>query len=670
MNRTLRVIVGVVLVAVITFAGISVCQNLAPRAKIDITERNLYTLSPGTKAILSRLSQPVTLKLYYTKTAAMKATDQIRFFNNYYYYVKALLEEYAAASDKVRLEVIDPRPYSDEEEEAIRHGLRRFSITEEENFFFGLVVQTPFGVTKTIEFFSPDRQNFVEYDISYLVETATTRDKRRLGVLSSLPVMGDNPWMARMQQAQSQPKWTVISHLEQRYDVRTIEADVDQIENVDILLVIHPKDLPEKTLFAIDQYILKGGRAIILVDPWCRLDQPNPMQRQMMPMQDPSSSLEKLLNTWGLTMPANTFAGDRALARPWSGSPTQRPQPLIGFLDLNQPTCFSDETAITADLNIVTILFGGVLREIPLPDLKSPSEKSQGGAEQDALAPNVQRTPLVTTTASGNAWAVSGPFELMYPQPAELMKKFTDGTEPVAMGYLVTGRLPSAFPDGIEVEVEVEAESETPDPNDTADTPKTRRVTGLTVAEEDCAVAVFSDVDFITDGIAYRDAFFGMMIVGDNSALLLNCVEDLSGSGDLISIRSRGNYRRPFTTVDEIEQQAEAETREEEQKLQAQIETWQEQLNEKLSGMKADEASLIGQTILQEKRQLETRIYEANRRLREVRMKRRERIEALGRQLRNFCTIPGPVIILLVAVVLGVRRQVLKRRYISHASDA
>lgn len=668
MNRTLRVIIGVLLVAVITFAGISICQNLGPRAKIDITERNLYTLSPGTKAILSRLSQPVTIKLYYTKTAAMKATDQIRFFNNYYYYVKALLEEYAAASDKVRLEVIDPRPYSDEEEEAIRHGLRRFSITEEDNFFFGLVVQTPFGVTKTIDFFSPDRQNFVEYDISYLIETATTRDKRRLGVLSSLPVMGDNPWMARMQQGQARPKWTVISHLEQRYDVRTIEADVDQIENVDILLVIHPKDLPEKTLFAIDQYILKGGRAIILVDPWCRLDQPNPMQRQMMPMQDPSSSLEKLLNAWGLTMPANTFAGDRALARPWSGSPTQRPQPLIGFLDLNQPACFSDETAITADLNIVTILFGGVLREIPLPGLKSPSETSQGGAEEDALAPNVHRTPLVTTTASGNAWAVSGPFELMYPQPAELMKKFTDGTEPVAMGYLVTGRLPSAFPDG--VEVEVETESETPDPNDAADTPKTRRVTGLTVAEEDCAVAVFSDVDFITDGIAYRDAFFGTMVVGDNSALLLNCVEDLSGSGDLISIRSRGNYRRPFTTVDEIEQQAEAETREEEQKLQAQIETWQEQLNEKLAGMKADEASLIGQTILQEKRQLETRIYEANRRLREIRMKRRESIEALGRQLRNFCTIPGPVIILLVAVVLGVRRQILKRRYISHASDA
>jgi len=167
MNRTIRTFAGAILVLIIAFSGISICQNIGKRWKIDVTDQKLYTLSDGTKAILGKLNQPVKVKLFYAKTAALKGPDQIRFFNNYYEFVLALLEEYVAASKgTVELEVIDPRPFSDDEEQALRVGLRRFPITEEENFFFGLVVQTQFGVEKTIPFFSPDRQNFVEYDIS------------------------------------------------------------------------------------------------------------------------------------------------------------------------------------------------------------------------------------------------------------------------------------------------------------------------------------------------------------------------------------------------------------------------------------------------------------------------------------------------------------------------
>jgi len=224
MNRTIRAIIGACLVLVIAFSAISICQNIGKSLKLDITDQKLYTLSDGTKAILDELNQPIRAKLYYAKTASLKGSDQIKYYNNYYEFVKALLEEYAAVSKgMVELELIDPRPFSEDEAEAMRYGLRRYQITEEENFFFGLVVQTQFGVENAIPFFSPDRQNFVEYDISYLIDTAITRQKRKIGILSSLPVMGDNvsgymAEMMRRQGQQPQPPWTFVQQLRTRYE--------------------------------------------------------------------------------------------------------------------------------------------------------------------------------------------------------------------------------------------------------------------------------------------------------------------------------------------------------------------------------------------------------------------------------------------------------------------
>ena len=168
MNRTIRAIIGTGFVLIIVFSAISISQNIGKSWKVDVTEQKIYTLSDGTKSILAKLNQPITAKLYYAKTAALKGPDQIKYFNNYYEFVKSLLEEYVAQSKgMIKLEVIDPRPYSDDEMAAMQYGLKQYRITEDENFFFGLVIQTEFGVDKVIPFFSPDRQNFVEYDISY-----------------------------------------------------------------------------------------------------------------------------------------------------------------------------------------------------------------------------------------------------------------------------------------------------------------------------------------------------------------------------------------------------------------------------------------------------------------------------------------------------------------------
>ncbi len=655
-NRTIRAITAALLVLVITFNAISICQNIGKRLKVDVTDQKLYTLSDGTKAILAKLHQPITMKLYYAKTATLKAPDQIKYFNNYYEFVKALLQEYvAAAKGMIKLQIIDPRPFSNDEAQALRYGLDRYPITQEENFFFGLVVQTPFGVEKVIKFFSPDRQNFVEYDISSSVDTAITREKKKIGILSSLPVMGEDisEYMAqlRMMQGQpTQPPWTFVEQLRRKYEVKRLPTDINDINDIDILLVIHPKELPEQTVFAIDQFVLKGGRTIVCVDPHCIVDRPNQMAMQMGVSASQSSNLNVLLRTWGLEMPENTLAGDRNLMLAAPVGPNRRFEDVITFLGLRSG-CFNKDNVITAELNDLRVLFAGTLKEI--------EDSNQ------IEAANIERTVLLTTTNQGNSITVSGPYELMFLDHSKLQGRFAVGFKPVSLAYLVTGRFKSGFPDGIEIEVEQKTE----DPNETKKIKK--QIKGLIQAEKDCAVVVFADVDFISNTLAYRDfSIFGKVPFGDNSALMLNAIDDLTGSTDLISIRSRGNFRRPFIVVDEIEKQAEAETAEEVAKLNAQIAGFTRELQSILASAKAEEAEVIGSTIVQKQRDIEFKKHKAQRQLNEIKLKRRERTEHLGNALRNFNILMAPAVILIIAIVLSIRRSVRKRHYISHASDA
>ena len=664
MNRLVRAILGVIFVGIITFSVISIFQNLGRSMRLDITDQKVYTLSDGTKTILGKLNQPINLKLYYAKTAAMKAPDQIKFFNNYYYFVRALLEEYERQSNgMVKLSVIDPRPFSEDEEAALRYELRDFPITEEEKFFFGLVVQTPFGVTKSIPFFSPDRQNFVEYEISYLIDTAISREKKTIGVLSSLPVMGDDVsgYMAQMMQMQGKrpkPPWTIVRQLQQKYEVTKIEAEVEKIEGVEILLVIHPKELPEKTLWAIDQFVLGGGRTIVCVDPHAVADMPSPQQRMMGQMTKTSSDLNRLLNTWGLEQPENVFAGDRGLALSGPGRPGQPVQKLIYAMDL-RPGCFSTDNIVTAELNQVRMLFSGILKPLAETDFDSENQK-------------IEITPLLSTTDYGNTWKAEAYELTMMMDPSGLLKKFTPGSKPVNMGYMLSGQFKSSFPEGIEVEESAEEEepAEAGEQDAAEKEKKIRKLTGLTQGD-DCAVMVFADVDFISDIVAYQQTFLGAAPVGDNATLMVNTIENLSGSGDLISVRSRGNFQRPFTAVDAIEKEAEKETAAEEEKINAQITAFQQKLSGILGDAREKGENVIDAAELEAaKAEPEREIRKLQRELRNVQNRRRQKIETLGNQLRavNMLAVPGAI--LVVAIILGIYRATKRRHYISHSSDA
>ncbi len=668
MSNSIRSIIGAILILVITFSAIIACQNIGKSLKIDATAQNLYTLSDGTKAILSKLNQPVTVKLFYAETAALKGPDQIRYFNNYYRFVKSLLEEYSdAANGMIDLQIVDPRPFSDDEAQALGYGLKRFPITEEESFFFGLAVQTQFGIERVIPFFAPDRQNFVEYDISYLIDSSITRQKRKIGILSSLPVMGDDvsgymAQMMRMQGQQPKPAWAFVEQLRSQFEVKGIEPGVEEITDVDILLVIHPKDLPDQTLFAIDQFVLKNGRTIVCVDPFCFADEPenNAGMQMNQPPPPRNSDLNRLLRTWGVEMPHNTFAGDRVLSLTASLAPNQLPEKVIGFLDLKHG-CFSERDVVTSELNQIRLLFSGVLEEI----------------EDNEQAGSIEKTPLIMTTSRGNSWEVGSPYELMMIKPSALMKKFHDGAKAVNMGYLLTGKFKSSFPNGIEVVVPKEGYEKQINHDhmhgggDGASDGETvtKKLTGLTESADNSAVIVFADVDFISDMVAYQDTFLGKMVVGDNGAMMLNAIEKLGGSSDLISIRSRGNFKRSFKVVDAIEMQAEIETAEEEAKINASIAGFQEELKKVVASNGDGNAAIIGNAIIQKKKELELKIHEQQRELRQVKMKRRQRIESLGSLLQNFNMLMAPAVILIIAIVLSISRNRKKRYYISHPGE-
>ncbi len=653
MNRTLRLTLALFFIAVIAVSAIRIVHLVGKRARLDVTEQRLYTLSQGTKNILQGLKQPLTLRLYYSKTASLKAPDQIKYFNDYYEYVRSLLEEYVRTSNgMVNLEIIDPRPYSQEELAAIRHGLKRFPLTEEESFFFGLVLRTQFGVTKTIEFFAPERQSFVEYDVSYLIDTAITRQKTRVGVLSSLPVMGDEVSdymraMMRMQRQQPKEPWGIVQLLRQNYEVVSVPSDTEKIEDVDLLFVIHPKDLPEKTQFAIDQFVLSGGRTIVAVDPYAVVDMPDPTQMSYGMQHDASSNLPALLKAWGLEMPAMTFAGDRGLAVVGAIDRNSMPQKILPFLKLEKASkCFNADEVISSTLSEVTFMFPGVLKKVTGENLPADLEYS----------------PLMQTSSKGNTWTASQ-FELMRPDYGEMMRRFRDGDEPVVIGWQVSGTFKSAFPDGVEIEEEA-------DNNDSGEAKnpaekKTRRLEGLTEAREKVSVVVVADVDFFSNIVAFRETIFGLGLVGDGGAFIQNSLEALSGSTNLISIRSRGSYKRPFKVVDRIEEEAEKRTAEEEANIMAQIKGFEQQLNEKLRALDSGQREVINRTILEEKKEIEVKLHEAEMRLRDVKNRKVLEKEELKNRLRNFATLPGPLLTLLVAVGLGLRRGIM-RRYHMH----
>jgi len=715
-NTTLRTALAAIAVLLITVCSILIVGRIVGRARIaDLTEDNLYTLSNGTRNILKKLNQPVHLTLYYSRAAARKGPEQIRYWNNYFLYVRDLLNEYVdRAGGKITLAITDPRPYTEAEEEALRYGIKRFQLSQDEAFFFGLVASTELGKDEVIEFFEPERQEFVEYDVSKLLVSLMQREKKKIGVIANVPIMGTDmsPYMMqmlRMQGRQPEKPWTIVGHIQQNYEMEKVEIKDDDPKvpaDVDFLMVVHPKELDKKTQFAIDQYVMNGGKVMLFVDPHCLQDRPMMQQPQMQMQHRANSSLNDLTETWGVRLEPDKIAVDRTLAVPVPLRPNASPVKFPPYLALSDDNV-SKEEVITANLHTMRMLYPGALTKI------------------DGTGTEVRA--LIQTSKVGTTWKPSSPFELQFPDPDTINKAITDGTEPIMLACMITGKFKTNFPDGFDVEVKDDeangddkneadgdkgeagkkgeaakpataapaakpgtaapaakpgtaapaakpgtaapaAKPGTAAPAEKKDEPaepekKTKHIEAVAEAAEGATVIVVADVDMLTDMLAYQNAFFGMAVSGDNSAFVFNALDYLAGSDDLISIRSRGRYSRPFEVVDEIEREADKATATEIKQINEQIEKYEKELKELGGAATEENIQLIQTAALEKRRTIEAKIREANKELRRLQAKRREKVEALGFRLQMLNLTVAPLAILAIALALAIVRWAQAKHY-------
>ncbi len=563
------------LAVVLLLIGLVLVNYLASSipVRIDATAESIYSLSTGTKTMLGKIEEPVTLDLYFTANANGLP---IR-YKNYAARVEEMLRQYVRASrGKLTLNVINPRPDTPEEEKATAAGLTpQVAQQGGEPFFFGLVV-TQADQQKNVPAFVPDREQFLEYDLSKLVYSVQQFDKRKLGLLTSLPLQGTNPQemqMMMMMRRQPQPSQMIMEELGQSFQVVTVEATATELPaNLDALMVAHPQNVSPKLQFAIDQFLLGGKPVFLAVDPSSQhfKRQANPQQQMMgQGPQNVSSDLPALLTAYGIQYDPQKVVGDLENAtQVQTGGGGVARYPI--WLSLRGAEAFNQKSLPTAQLKSAMFIESGSI------------SKKEGST--------VTFTPLVETSAQAGDIAS---MMLQFAQPDDIAKQITpSGKKTVAA--LVTGKFKSAFPDG--------APKDEPKPADPANPDAAKKEEpkpageSLKESKTNSTLFVIADTDWLFDDYSVRKFnFFGQTAAqpfNDNLAFAANTIEFLGGSQDLISIRGKGSSMREFTVVRKMEAAAQKQYQAKLSELDARLAEVQKKLTE-VQGKKGEGNRLV-----------------------------------------------------------------------------
>ncbi|MDH5731592.1 MAG: GldG family protein, partial [Gammaproteobacteria bacterium] len=354
----------------ITLAALLIINILASllfsSARLDLTENKLYTLSDGTKNILKKIDEPITLRLYFSESVLVSVPGIMTYGQR----VKELLQEYENYADgNVNLIIADPEPFSDEEDQAVQYGLQGVPLDAGgTQAYFGLVGTNAVDDEEVIAFFQPNKEQSLEYDITKLVNKLMSPKQKVVGLMSSLPLISAAPQMPFAQNGPS-GDWTIVTQLKQFFKVEPLQIDTESIpDNIDVLMLVHPKTLSDKTQYAIDQFVLNGGRAIVFVDPHSEADEPpgrdpqNPFANMNVPR---NSSLDKLFAAWGIELSDGLVALDRRAATRVNAMVGRRPQPIdyVAWLTLDK-TNFSDSDFVTSELKNLAMGTVGVLKKV------------------------------------------------------------------------------------------------------------------------------------------------------------------------------------------------------------------------------------------------------------------------------------------------------------------
>jgi|TARA_Y100000310_G_scaffold344219_2_gene455791 ABC-type uncharacterized transport system involved in gliding motility auxiliary subunit len=613
---------GLVLL-VFAFLAFTVINNLFfSTLRVDLTENNLYTLSEGSKAIIDGIDETVNFYFFFSDEAS-EDLSSLRTFSKR---VEELLGEYALYGDgKIKLHIIDPEPFSEAEDRAADFGLQGVPVNASgDELYLGLAGTNTLDDQAVIPFFQPDKEELLEYEISKLLHSLTVTKKPTIGLMSGLKIQGD----MNMQTFQSTPPWMVVSQIEQLFEVESVDISVDAIdEKFDVLMVVHPKNMSETTMFAIDQFVLKGGHLLVFVDPLAETDRPQANPRMPTPPTQQSSELNRLLGAWGLELKANSILGDSQTALTVSAGPTAKPVRHLGIQGL-QPANFAADDVITASLESINMATAGILER-----------KDDAGT---TIIPIITSSPYAMPLESFQFQFLS--------DPSDLQKSFKPTGEQYIVAARITGAASSAFPDGIE-----------------GAEPETETVTHADAIN----VIVVADTDLLSDRLWVQvQNFFGQRLASpfaDNSDFVVNSLENLTGSSDLISVRSRGRFSRPFAVVQDLKREAEARYLQSANDLQVRLTETESKLSE-LQQSKKDQ-NLLSLSKEQEVAlvQFQNEKIQIRKQLRDVRHQLDKDIEALGTTLKfiNIALIP----ILLTLFVLAMNYIRLKRRVGNSISD-
>jgi ABC-type uncharacterized transport system involved in gliding motility auxiliary subunit len=646
------------LCAVALFVGINVIADRTLRTeRIDLTDQKLFTLASGSKSTLGKIDEPVTIRFYFSK----RLGDEIPTYALYAQRVREMLQEYTAlARGKIKLEEYNPVPYSDIEDRAVAFGLQGVPIDQGgEQVYFGLAATNSTDDQQVIPFFQPERERFLEYDLTKLVRSLAVPKKTVVGLITSLPLEGD--MMAMMQGAPTQPM-AVLDQLRQLYDVRTMGGDIEKIDkDVDVLWIAHPQNMSEKTQFAVDQFVLRGGKALVFVDPHAEAMAARP-SRFNPPGAPADSNLDKLFKAWGVEMLPKTIAGDAATARRVNAGTSMRVQPAsyLAWMSLKKQNLNNDDP-ITAPLSSINIGSAGILQ--PVEGAKTKFE------------------PLISTTpgASGKipVEKVQGPI----PDIQGILRDFKRDLQPYVVAARITGDAETAFPDGPPKppakEGEAKKDEAKPDDKSAEAKPEEKKAEEAKPAEDflkksaqPINVIVVSDTDMLDDRFWVQSQdFFGQRVIvptANNGDFVANAVEALAGGNDLISLRSRGTGARPFEVVDNIQKAAADRYSEQERDLQEKLKATQAKIKDL---RQKDQSGGIVLTSDQTKalEDFQADMLSTRQQLRSVQLALRQDIDRLKWRLEFFNIALVPILVGLVAVALGIVRLQRRKRRVAHA---
>ena len=488
------------------------------RGRVDLTAEKAYTLSAGTRAILAKLDTPVQIRFYCTKNTRTMPV----LLSTYAQRVDDLLSEYREASKgKIRIQRLDPEPDSDAEDSARLDGIESQPLRSGERIYLGLSV-TMLDQKQAIPFLTPQRERLLEYDISRAIARVTTANKPTIGVMSPLPVMGETNPMMMMQRNRAQPAWALLEELKRDFDVKQIEITAETIpDDVKLLLVIHPKGISDATQYAIDQFVLRGGKLVAFVDPLCALDRSMP-QTGMMPPPS-SSSLDKLFKAWGLIFDQSKVVADAEHVAQLQ----QGPNPAV--LALNENSINKDDV-ITADADNLLMPFSGAF-----------TGTATAGLTETVLIRSSPKSQLVEAQMA----ALAG---------GQIMSTFSASGTEYPLAIRLTGKFKTAFADG-----KPKNAPQNPSQPKPEEKPAEQ---GLKEGTQSSAVVLVGDADMIQDPVAIRELqTIGqrvIMPINANLSFAQGVVEQLAGDSNLIAVRSRASRERPFTVVQKL--QADAET--------------------------------------------------------------------------------------------------------------